>query len=72
MSDNLEKFITPGQIFDLPKEKNHPFANERTERTEQSVPTSPTTKANRLNVVHQSSARHLWRSINKPISQHQR
>lgn len=42
MSDNLEEFITQGQTVGLPKEKNHPFSNERTERTEQSVPTSPT------------------------------
>ena len=40
MSDNLEKFIKPGQILDLPEEKTPSFANER---TAQSVPTSPTT-----------------------------
>lgn len=39
MSDNLEEFITQGQIVGLPKEKNHPFSNER---TEQSVPTLQT------------------------------
>ena len=48
MSDNLEKFITQGQIAGLPKEKNHPFVNERTERTEQSVPTSPTTQGEQI------------------------
>lgn len=42
MSDNLEEFITQGQIAGLPKEKNHPFSNERTERTEQSSPVLPT------------------------------
>lgn len=41
MSDNLEKLITQGQTVGLPKEKNHPFSNERTERTEQSSPTLP-------------------------------
>lgn len=38
MSDNLEKLITQGQTVGLPKEKNHPFSNER---TEQSVPALP-------------------------------
>lgn len=45
MSDNLEKFIKPGQILDLPKEKNPSFANER---TEQSVPTPPTTQGEQI------------------------
>ena len=41
MSDNLEQFITQSQNGDLPKEKNQPFTNERTERIESSVPTLP-------------------------------
>lgn len=45
MSDKLGKFITPGQVLDVPEEKNHPSANER---TEQSVPTSPTTQGEQI------------------------
>lgn len=41
MSDNVEKFITQGQIAGLPKEKNHPFANERTEQSAPALPTPP-------------------------------
>lgn len=38
MSDNLEKFVTTSLAPDLPKEKNTPFSNRR---TEPSVPTAP-------------------------------
>ncbi|WP_074434178.1 DUF3408 domain-containing protein [Bacteroides neonati] len=41
MSDNLEEFITQGQIAGLPKEKNHPFANERTEQSSPALPIPP-------------------------------
>lgn len=41
MSDNLEEFITQGQIVGLPKEKNHPFSNERTEQSSPALPTPP-------------------------------
>lgn len=41
MSDNLEEFITQGQIAGLPKEKNHPFANERTEQSSPTLPIPP-------------------------------
>ena len=41
MSDNLEEFITQGQIAGLPKEKNHPFSNERTEQSSPTLPTPP-------------------------------
>lgn len=45
MSDKLGKFITPGQVLDVPEEKNPSFANER---TEQGVPTSPTTQGEQI------------------------
>lgn len=48
MSDNLEKFITPGQTFDLPKEKNPSFANERTQQGVPTLPTTPTTQGEQI------------------------
>lgn len=74
MSDNLGQFITTGQSAGLPKEKPQPLVSEQTEpieQTGQSVPLHqipPLHRVNQLNVAHPSSAEHLWRSINKPIS----
>lgn len=64
MSDNLEKLITQGQTVDLPKEKNHPFSNER---TEQSVPTLPTPPIEPTKRSSPKQRKASWRSINKPI-----
>lgn len=48
MSDKLGKFITTGQVLDVPEEKNHPSANERTEQGVPTAPTSPTTQGEQI------------------------
>lgn len=48
MSDKLGKFITTGQVLDVPEEKNHPSANERTEQGAPTAPTSPTTQGEQI------------------------
>ncbi|MCE9145891.1 DUF3408 domain-containing protein [Bacteroides fragilis] len=48
MSDNLGKFITPGQVLDVPEEKNPSFANERTQQGVPTAPTSPTTQGEQI------------------------
>ena len=48
MSDSLEKFITQGQPLGLPKEKNPPLANERTEPGVSTSPTPPTSQGEQI------------------------